>query len=244
MTRNLHHRRGVRLCVASAGLLGALALSLASLSPEAGATAPAAANKYVGAQKCKMCHSAAERGNQYGVWSKMKHAAAWEALATDQAKAYAAERGISEDPQKADACVKCHVTAFGVPADQIDKRFKQEAGVQCEACHGPGGNHVKARMAAAFSDQGGADKGYQAPPPSEINANPTAETCKQCHNEESPSYKPFCFHEFEKQIRHLNPKKPRTPEELAALDECSCEETCVCRKDSPDKKCRDAAPKK
>lgn len=240
MTRDHHPRRGTRLRVASAGLVGALALSLslASLSPEAGAGAVTKANKYVGVSKCKMCHSAAERGDQYGKWTKMKHAHAWEALATEQAKKYATERGITDDPQKADACVKCHVTAFGVPAEQLDKRFKKEAGVQCESCHGPGGNHVKARMAAAMSGEGG--EGYQAPSPGEIIANPTADTCKQCHNEESPSYKPFCFHEFEKKIRHLNPMKPRTPEELAALDACSCDESCVCRKDSPDKKCRSA----
>ena len=45
--------------------------------------------------------------------------------------------GVSGDPQKADACLKCHVTAHGVAAAQKDPTFTIDDGVGCEACHGP-----------------------------------------------------------------------------------------------------------
>ena len=65
-------------------------------------------------------------------------------------------------------------------------------------------------------------------PADEIVIQPPQADCLTCHNERSPTYKPFCFHHEMPEIRHINPKKERTSEELAALDECRCEAECVC----------------
>jgi hypothetical protein len=176
----------------------------------------AASNKYIGADKCKSCHGAAESGDQYGHWKEMKHAHAFERLTSDEGKKLAAEKGIA-DPQKSDECVRCHVTAFGVPEDQIKKGFDRTDGVQCESCHGPGEQHLKARFAAAGKSD--ASQGYVHVPEGEIVSLPKMEVCVECHNEQSPSYKPFCFHEFNAMVRHLNPKKPRTAIELGT---CTC----------------------
>ena len=193
-----------------------------------GATTPATAtqpavNKYIGSAKCKNCHNSEATGDQHGSWSAAKHAQAFEVLGSDAAKAVAAERGIA-DPQKDDSCVKCHVTGFGEPAEVFPKKWSPEAGVQCETCHGPGGDHMKARFKAAAS--GETPEGYQVLPEGEVITSPGVDVCTQCHTPESPSYKPFCFFEARAKVAHLNPLKPRTAEEVAAFGVCPCGAPC------------------
>jgi cytochrome c553 len=194
-------------------LAAAISLGFRS-APAAGSGRAAADNKYIGADKCKSCHGSADTGDQYGHWKAMKHAKAFETLASEEAKKLAASKSIA-DPQKADECVRCHVTAFGVPEDQIKKGFDRTMGVQCEACHGPGEQHMKARFAAAAKS----DAAAAEIPAGEIVTLPPMTLCVQCHNEQSPNYKPFCYHEFNAQIRHLNPKKARTTIDIGA---CTC----------------------
>jgi hypothetical protein len=52
---------------------------------------------------------------------------------------------------------------------------------------------------------------------------PKEETCKTCHNAESPTFKEFCFKEYSAKVEHLNPAKKRTEEELKALRACTCD---------------------
>lgn len=221
MPSTTHAHRAARTVLARAlgGLVlcSSLALCLAGVAGAKPLPArPPAANKYIGADKCKSCHSAAESGDQNGSWTKTLHSHAFAALATEEAKKVAAEKGVA-DPATDAACVSCHVTAYGVPDEQIKKGFDRAQGIQCEACHGPGEAHMKARFAAAA--KGAPAEGYVQVPADEIVASPKQDTCRQCHNEKSPSYKPFCFHEFNAKIRHLNPKKPR---EAIDIGECSC----------------------
>ena len=117
-TRTLKALAGALLIVTSTAALGA---AYASVGTDP-APAPPAENKYIGAEKCKSCHSAAESGDQYGKWKAMKHAHAFESLASEEAKKIATEKGIA-DPQKADECLQCHVTAFKVPDTEIKKGF-------------------------------------------------------------------------------------------------------------------------
>lgn len=226
-------------------LAGALLFLLPALLPSTDAgeetAASAETNRYIGAAKCKNCHQAKESGDQYGAWQKEKHAKAYEELASDKAKAYGKERGI-EEPQKSEKCLKCHVTAFGEPKEKLHRSFDPKLGVQCETCHGPGENHLKARMAAAAAaDEGKADAKQEAAyakiPDDEIEKNPPMKTCLKCHNEESPGFKPFCFHKFVGEIRHLNPQKPRTKEEKAAMLVCGCGDKCACRTGCEEGKC-------
>lgn len=211
-------------------------LAVLSSTVPAEAQQPKKANRFIGAQKCKTCHSSKETGDQFGALSQMKHAHAFEVLATDGAKKSAKEKGI-EDPQKADACLKCHVTAFGVPDAELGKGFDRTIGVQCETCHGPGEAHMKARMAAAQSEEADAPKVYKALPAGEIVTDPAVTVCTTCHNKESPNYKPFCHCKMKKEIRHLNPKRTRTDAEKAALAACSCTDDCTCKKEC----CKDGA---
>jgi len=216
--------------------------SLLLLLTQAGAgegSAPQADEKpnvYIGAAKCKSCHSAPDSGNQYDAWAQMKHAKAWETLGTDAAKAAAKERGIA-DPQKDPACLKCHVTAFGEPEETVHKRFDIKLGVQCESCHGPGDRHMKARFAAAAQQEAGAERTYTPVPEGEIIVEATMETCVRCHNAESPTFKSFCFFEKRAQIMHLDPRKKRTEEEIAAMKKCPHGEPCPCVEVCKEGKC-------
>ncbi len=154
-------------------------LLAASVCLLAGASAAAAADhEYAGFKKCRSCHKKEAIGNQIAKWEESKHAKAFETLASDQAKKWAADAGVS-DPQTDEKCVKCHVTAHGVPDDMVSMKFDRTAGVQCEGCHGPGKDYRKKKIMIdqelAFS------KGLV--PQSE-------KVCFACHNDESPAWDP------------------------------------------------------
>lgn len=184
-------------------------------------------NRYVGAKACSNCHKAEDSGDQFGTWEAGPHAKAWEVLASDRAKEIAAEKGI-EDPQKADECLRCHVTAHGAGKKEIKRGFKVELGVQCESCHGPGELHGKARFAAASAADNDPDVRLSIPEDEIITATPVA-TCLECHNDQSPTFKPFCFKERRAEIAHFDPRVSRSEEELKEL-ECQCGDDCKCAK--------------
>lgn len=151
--------------------------------------------KYLGTKGCKLCHIAPSTGNQMKVWSGGPHAKAYKSLASEEAKKLGAAKGIA-DPQKAPECLKCHVTGYGEPADHFSDKFSMEEGVSCESCHGPGEHYAKKEVFEKGKDEA-VRLGL---------IEPTEAVCKKCHNEESPSYKPFNFEEFSKKIAHPKPK--------------------------------------
>ena len=214
--------------------LGSFGLAVGAAGSEIDSAAPTvgAPNKYIGAGKCKNCHAAEETGDQHAAWEKAAHSKAFATLATDAAKAIAKDKGI-EDPQTADACVKCHTTAFGVEKKLIKKSFKPADGVQCESCHGPGDQHFKARFAAAAAEE-------ENPKidPKEIITKPDQKACLACHNQESPTFKSFCYYERLEKIRH---SRPRTDAEKAAELVCGCGEECGCVREVPRRRVRGAA---
>jgi hypothetical protein len=204
-------------------------VTFVALAPRGDATATAIAtqgkvNKYIGSAKCKNCHASEETGNQHGAWLKMGHAKAFETLGSEEAKKIALEKGIA-DAQKDDKCLKCHVTAFGVPAEQIAKGFDIKLGVQCETCHGPGDAHMKARLAAAAADDGSGKPVVLGQ--GEIVGTPDKKLCSGCHNAESPSFKPFCYFKSREKIAHLNPKRVRSDEQKKELaKKCGAGDKC------------------
>ena len=109
-----------------------------------GALAASAAPTYVGAEKCKMCHKV-----QYDSWAQTKHA-----KATESAK-------NSKDPKYEAACLTCHAT----------NKDEAMAGVQCEACHGPGSDY---KTLSVMKDVAKAKAAGLA--------IPTQATCDACHD--------------------------------------------------------------
>ncbi|UCE86413.1 MAG: cytochrome c family protein [Deltaproteobacteria bacterium] len=144
------------------------------------AAADAAATEfdYAGAKRCKSCHGKEPIGNQYASWLDTKHAKAYETLASDKAREWAAEAGV-DDPQQSEKCVKCHVTAYGVAPERLGSKFKIEDGVQCEGCHGAGNSYRKKKI--MMDRDRAVEKGLVLQ---------SEEICVACHNDESPAWDP------------------------------------------------------
>jgi hypothetical protein len=189
------------LCLCS---IGFALLVLAFLIPKSAAAE--GEHPFVGSMKCKTCHGKSKIGDQYGIWRDSKHAKAFATLATEKAKKWGAEAGV-KDPQTDDRCVKCHETAHGVPDEMVSKTFDRTAGVQCEACHGPGKDYRKKKI--MLDHDKAVAKGLIIP---------TAAVCTECHNDESPAWDPqrytladgsksgFDFEQAKKKIAHPVPE--------------------------------------
>ncbi len=169
--------------VAAAGLFG----SLSSTEPSAQAEEPAPA--HVGAESCKKCHF-----KQQASWKKTGMAKTFESLKPDAAAEKKTAGGLDPkaDYTKDPKCLKCHTTGYGsatgypapaaagaacTPAEE--ERAKLNAGVTCEACHGPGslyGPYKKDHPNFKFEEI------------AKLGAvMPTAETCMPCHVKECPT---------------------------------------------------------
>jgi predicted CXXCH cytochrome family protein len=86
-----------------------------------------AGGNYVGSDQCITCH-----GSQHAGWSLTLHPNAWDTL--------------NNSSQMVPECRKCHVTGYGEtsiggfdPSTNLPLTMQS---VQCEACHGPGEDHV------------------------------------------------------------------------------------------------------
>ena len=151
----------------------------------------AQAFSYEGVQVCGMCHKTEKSGNQLKVWEGSKHAQAYKALQTAEAKKF------SKDPTKDEKCLKCHTTGHGVAANLKGAKFKVEDGVQCEACHGAGSAYKS--MAVMKNKADAQKKGLM------VHAD-VEKFCKTCHNSESPTFKGFDYKTMWAKIAHPTPK--------------------------------------
>jgi hypothetical protein len=109
--------------------------------------------QYVGAQACTECHQ--------GIHDS-------ETL-TRHAGAFTNAVFVAAGGQTNTSCIVCHTVGYGLPNGFVSKNDKNTyprlAGVQCESCHGPAGNH------AANPDD------FTARPRVEL----AAEVCGGCH---------------------------------------------------------------
>lgn len=186
-------RKIILLLVIAVAYMVAVSLVFAQ-SPQASAPST---HKYVGASKCKLCHSADKIGAQFKIWQSSLHAQAFADLASDSAKAVAKARGIA-DPQKAAECLKCHETGYGQAAEMFDTTFNPQDGIQCEACHGPGSDYWKMSTMKDLAAK-------KIDPSSVGMVIPTQEVCVKCHNQESPFYHGFDFAAYSAKIAHPVP---------------------------------------
>ena len=135
--------------------VGLLVLGLVA-APNPG-TAPVPGPEYLGEKKCKKCHI-----KDHKTWADTKHAEAFSYLNAEQQK----------DPE----CVKCHTTGYGKGGFVSVAESEDLQNVQCEQCHGPGGEHVP------LMDQLKKDKVDKAEYPADKKINKTPTGCTQCHN--------------------------------------------------------------
>jgi hypothetical protein len=138
--------------------------------------------EYVGAHKCKMCHS-----KQFKSWQQTKMAKSFDILKKGQAvdakkKADLEDKDYTEDPK----CLKCHATGYGSASGyrvmkKADKKMDNLKGVTCEACHGPGsvyGVTMKKHRKDYKRQDLVANEGLVLP---------NQDSCVSCHNSDSPT---------------------------------------------------------
>lgn len=118
---------------------------------------------YATDEACKTCHAEAHR-----IWAGSRHARAYATLK---------EVNKSFDPE----CLQCHTTGFEKPGGFISEVDTPELkNVQCEMCHGPRLEHIRA-------PQGG-------------NPETARAACSQCHvHKHSPN---FDYDKYWPKIRH------------------------------------------
>jgi hypothetical protein len=81
---------------------------------------------YVGAAQCRACHEA-----EFSQWQGTQHAAAFKTLL---------DRHRHFQPR----CISCHVVGYGTRHGyRVGAPEEPLGNVQCEVCHGPGGDHVR-----------------------------------------------------------------------------------------------------
>lgn len=151
-------------------------------------------NTYVGLKKCKMCHKGEKKGEVYEKWLAGPHSKAYTSLASEKSHEVYASLGKTGDPQQDPECLKCHITGFGGDSLTVSK-LDINNGVTCEACHGAGSGYWKKKT---MQDREMAIAGGMI-------ADPLA-GCVTCHNEESPTYKPFEVEERWAEIKHERPE--------------------------------------
>ncbi len=148
--------------ISAAGLIIIILVSVAYITFAQGENA-----KYVGVGKCKLCHLKA-----YKQWEVTEHAKAFESLKSEEAKKYS--QNPTEDPK----CLKCHTTGLGEPGGyDVTAKGPAFENVQCESCHGAGEKYKDLKIMK--------DKELAVKNGLIIS---TEETCKKCHNENSPSF--------------------------------------------------------
>jgi cytochrome c553 len=194
--------RRIALALVVTAVAGGLALmswdvAVGQTSGAAKETASPKAPTYAGVTKCKMCHNADNKGAQYKVWAASPHAQAFATLATPEAAEVAKKAGVTGSPQQAPQCLECHTTGFKAPAE-ARAAVKPEDGVSCEECHGPGSDYQSMTvMKAIFAGT--------TPPASVGLLIPDEKVCLRCHNEKSPTFKPFDYKERLAKIAHPYP---------------------------------------
>jgi hypothetical protein len=151
-----------------------------------------AQNKYVGVKVCKMCHQSEKQGKQFSIWQKTKHAEAFKTLCSDTANAIAKAKGLKKAAAESPECLECHVVT-------TDAKLIAD-GVQCESCHGAGSAF---KTMAIMKDK---EKAIAVGLTNFKDKAAIESKCKTCHNEKSPTPKPFKFEEMWAKIKHPIPK--------------------------------------
>jgi hypothetical protein len=169
-------------------------LILFSLVLFLGGTIAAQGFKYIGADKCKMCHNKPSTGDQYAKWAASLHSKALKSLASQKSLDYAKQNGIA-DPTKDPKCLKCHST-YDAAGASLRGGILATEGVSCESCHGAGSAY---KSPTIMKDLAQSKKNGLIIPEKQV--------CLNCHNKDNPFFKEFNFETAAAKIAHKNPAK-------------------------------------
>ncbi len=155
---------------------------------------------YVGSKKCKKCHI-----KEHKSWAETRMGQAFDILKPGTHKEAKEKFNVQVDKDYTTdtKCLKCHTTGFGEPGGyaipvpgnkKSIRRAKKLEGVGCECCHGPGSEYVK-----VFDDILKSKRKYKVEELYAVGLRKVDEsTCKNCHNEESPTVLPGDSFDYQK----------------------------------------------
>jgi hypothetical protein len=155
---------------------------------------------YVGVKTCKKCHL-----KQYKTWKTTKMAKTFDVLKPGiRAEAKAK---LKFDPQKDYTkdvkCLECHTSGFGMPGgykmpvagdSKAARRAKENAGVTCEGCHGPGSKYKPIHKKAMTKKRKYTLEELYQTGQYEVNVK----TCTTCHNRRNPTVGSDYHFDYEK----------------------------------------------
>ena len=158
--------------------------------------------KFVGAEKCSLCHSKA-----FNQWKGTGHAQAFNTLKEGPWHENRAAERVDWIPRQFDPeCLSCHVTGWH-PQEMLrygsgyitEKQSGHLLNQQCENCHGPGSLHVEREEAGAAMEQL-----LEARKMVRRTVEEARKTmCVECHDpDNSPKFTPERFDEFWEQVKH------------------------------------------
>lgn len=157
---------------------------------------------FVGSAKCRACHFAQNKS-----WAATRMAKAFDLLKPGVAAEAKKKAGLdpAKDYTTDPKCLPCHTTGHGLAGGFKSATDTPDlAGVQCEACHGAGSDYLKpGKMTLA-------NREYKRKDLLAVGlVIPSAATCTAlCHNENSPTRKPFDYETgVKEQVHTLVPLK-------------------------------------
>ncbi len=164
---------------------------------------------YLGINNCKRCHL-----KLYKSWKKTKAAKSFDTLKPGVNAELKTK--LKFDPQKdytKDAsCLTCHTTGFGLPGGykipergnlKSARRAKENAGITCEGCHGPGSKYIPVFKAAMTKKRKYTQKKVCDLGMFEVGAK----VCTTCHNLRNTTNEPdyhFNFAEHKAKDTHAH----------------------------------------
>jgi len=153
-------------------------------------------NKYIGAQKCGMCHRGGKIGAQYKLWQKRKHSKSYKALLSEKGIKLAKSYGLGK-ASEAKVCLNCHAPTALIDEKLVARGVKIENGVQCETCHGAG-QHYRS-MKIMKNKIKAIENGL-------VELAAIKALCVKCHKGDEHTGK-FDFEKAWKQVKHPVPEK-------------------------------------
>ena len=156
---------------------------------------------YIGVKKCKSCHF-----KQWNSWRKTEMAKAFESLkpGVKSEEKTKLKFDPNKDYTKDATCLGCHTSGYGIPGGYIVpadgdaaalKQAKDNAGVTCEGCHGPGSkaNEIQEDIKENKRPYKFAELRAVGFHKAEVRS------CTPCHNTSDPGKEPGYHFDYEEQ---------------------------------------------
>jgi tetratricopeptide (TPR) repeat protein len=155
---------------------------------------------YVGFKTCKKCHL-----KQYKTSKTTKMAKTFEVLKPGvraEAKVklkFDPKKDYTKDVQ----CLECHTTGFGMPGgykipepgdSKTTRRAKENSGITCEGCHGPGSKYIDIHKKAITKKRKYTRQELYQVGQYKVDVK----VCTTCHNRRNPTVGPDYHFDYEK----------------------------------------------